>query len=479
MKFFSKEKKYPSLIISEEKLQVLSLDHRKEKVESLAQLKLPASLIKSGEVKDEDKLAQAIQELFKSAKIGERFVVVGIPENTSYSKLLTLPSLKADELAEAVVWEAETYLPIAIDQVYLDWKIIDKDAKNEVKILLVAVPKEIIDGYTSTLKKAGLTPVAYETTSLSLVRLVEDLKQRTLVIDVGLRLAVLTLANGQLVEASSIVQLTGDCSQISLTLSETVNKMLVYYEDKLSAEEKVKTIYFSGEGVTPPLLEQIHKGTGREVKTASLPTGNLPENQALSFSVISSLALKAVRSPGNETTINLLPADLQANLDNLEKEKSGRFILSVSIVILSLLVASSLGCLIYLTSLQSSLEAKKLSLSQPPDGTGQAISETNNLNKAASTIVKVNASRVFPQQRLVKILPAVSDQIIIININFNENLGKLKIVGKANTRDEMLKFRDRLEASGEISNTVLPLSSLQQANNVDFILTADLKPYAD
>src|SRR4030043_1338735 len=197
MIYNQKGKTYTSLFICEEKLQIIRLDKNREKVVGLAEAILPEGIVKAGEVTDPEKLSQAIASLFQSVRLKDHFVVVGIPENKSYTKVLTLPKLKEDELNEAVTWEAESYLPVAIDQVYMDWKIIGEKDDHELRILLIAVPKEIIDGYTDALRRIQLIPIAFETTALSLVRLIENLNIRAIVLDVRKQHAVLTLSKGK------------------------------------------------------------------------------------------------------------------------------------------------------------------------------------------------------------------------------------------------------------------------------------------
>jgi len=94
-----RNKTYPSLIISEEKIQILHLDRTGKRASHLAEERLEPSVIVGGEVKDGKKLSQSLLKLFQEAKIDRREVVVGIPENKCYTKILSLPRLSTDELA--------------------------------------------------------------------------------------------------------------------------------------------------------------------------------------------------------------------------------------------------------------------------------------------------------------------------------------------------------------------------------------------
>ena len=74
-----KHKTYPSLIISEEKIQILLLDKTGKRASRLAEERLEPSVITGGEVKNGEKLSQSLLRLFQAAKIDKREVVVGIP----------------------------------------------------------------------------------------------------------------------------------------------------------------------------------------------------------------------------------------------------------------------------------------------------------------------------------------------------------------------------------------------------------------
>lgn len=474
MKLFKRRKTYPSLIISEEKVQVLYLDKSGKKVISLAEVKLDKSVVSAGEVKDQEKLILALRQLFQAAKINERSVVVGIPENKSYTKVINLPKLKAEELTEAVTWEAETYLPVPLEQVYMDWKVISDEKKDEISILLIAVPKEIIDGYTHTLKKAGFSPLAYETTALSLVRLIESQEIRALVIEIGLQYAVLTLSKGKAIEASSIVSLREEGHDISF-LVQTINKMLKFYNEKRDDKQKVAAIFICGEGLIQSHLEEITKGTNHAVKLCPIPVKNLPANKEQNFAIVASLAMKSIEAPIDEHTINLLPPTIQEEFDQVKRRKANKLLLTFSTIIISLITLSSLVVLLYFSSTRNSLESQKLSMPLPPTEISSAVKATNSLNYSSKLIVKIGSQRVFPHKRLDQILQSLQSGVRIINISINENQKSLRIVGQAQTRADLLQFKDNLESKEDISNAILPLSVLQQSENINFMLSAALK----
>lgn len=468
MALFSQKKTYPSLVISQEKLQLFHLDKSRKKVLTVLEEKLAKDVIKAGEINNLEALINSLKKLLTTAKLKKNLLVVGLPENKSYTKILTLPKLKSHELSEAVTWEAETYLPIALDQVYMDWKII-KEEKETLTILLVAVPKPLIDSFTTVIKQAGAIPIAYETLALSLVRLVEEKKERALIVQISEQQSILTLASGRAIEASAIDHFTNDEKGLT-SITETVEKMLKFYEEKNKLPQKVKTIYLCGEQANQQVLNALTKTTNRQVKLCPIPVNNLPANQAQNFALATSLALKVVRDPSDEYTINLVPPEIQEEFNLQERKKVNKHFLALTTTVLTLTTVASLISLLYLFNLRSNLEKEKISLPLLPSETGTAISQTQSTNKMARTIVQVDKLRTYPQTRIAVLLPIIPQGINIANISIDELQKQLVITGRAATRESLLELRDKLEETQDFNEAILPLSSLQKAKDIDFVL---------
>ncbi len=129
--------------------------------------------IKDGVILDPEKLAKSAHELFQKHIIGDistRRVAVGIPSSRTFTRIMTLPIMKAKEQAEAVKQEAEQYIPIPVDQLYLDYEVISQ-TEEEQELLVVAAPKKLVDSYLHLVHILGLEPVAFEPSTKSTSRL--------------------------------------------------------------------------------------------------------------------------------------------------------------------------------------------------------------------------------------------------------------------------------------------------------------------
>jgi type IV pilus assembly protein PilM len=78
-------------------------------------------------------------------------------------KKITLPAMTESELSESIYWEAEQYIPFDIQDVNLDYEILDfgtgQDSQGSMEVLLVAAKKDKIADYTNVISQAGKAPV--------------------------------------------------------------------------------------------------------------------------------------------------------------------------------------------------------------------------------------------------------------------------------------------------------------------------------
>lgn len=140
---------------------------------------------------DQQEIAAAINKLVVGSKISTNNVSVSLPENKVYTRVIDMPVISDKELASAIYWEAEQYIPAALDTMILDWSILRKpghvDSTSKMQVLLVAASKTVVERYQKILELAGLTVVGIETEILSVIRSVvsSDKFPTTLIMNIG------------------------------------------------------------------------------------------------------------------------------------------------------------------------------------------------------------------------------------------------------------------------------------------------------
>jgi type IV pilus assembly protein PilM len=124
---------------------------------------LPQEAIVDGAIMDAGAVIDAIQRLFQESKIKTAEVATGVSGNAVIVKKISLPQMSAEELSESIHWEAEQYIPFDIQDVQLDYEVIEGGGGGgNMDVLLVAVKKDKISEYTSALTQAGRTPAVVD-----------------------------------------------------------------------------------------------------------------------------------------------------------------------------------------------------------------------------------------------------------------------------------------------------------------------------
>lgn len=149
----------------------------------------PANLNSEVE-RDQVAVAEAIKKLAMDARVSTKNVVIALSESQVYSRVLELPPLSEGELANAIKFEAEQYVPIPLDQVQIEHvvlKVPPQGSENiKMEVLLVAVQKKAVERLERIINLAGLIPLALETEILAVLRAVSAQTEGAgVVIDIG------------------------------------------------------------------------------------------------------------------------------------------------------------------------------------------------------------------------------------------------------------------------------------------------------
>ncbi len=133
-------------------------------------------------------LSTAIKSLLSDLKIKEKKAVVDLPENEVISRLVRLPPLKDSEIMDALRFEAETFVPYPLDEVSIDYEIIEKDESGRLTIFVIAARNELINEQVKLFKLLGMELVALESPSVALRRVIKNsvnTVERIMVLDIG------------------------------------------------------------------------------------------------------------------------------------------------------------------------------------------------------------------------------------------------------------------------------------------------------
>lgn len=158
-------------------------------------------------------LSSAIKKLHKEANISSRDIAVALPEPQVFTRTIKLPPLNDQEVASAVKWEAEQYIPIPITEAVVQHQILERRENTtppEVLVLLVAAPKSLVEKYMKVVQMADLNVIAVETELMALVRALAPPDQTVLIVDFGARSTDIAIANKGMVAFTRSIPTAGE-----------------------------------------------------------------------------------------------------------------------------------------------------------------------------------------------------------------------------------------------------------------------------
>lgn len=110
-------------------------------------------------------------DVLRESNVTTQQVVFSVPPAASFLTVIRLPLLDPNEIEAAVPFEAKKYIPIPLQEVALDWELIEvNEEERQVLALLAAVPNEVVAKYQRVAGLMELELKSVEMESFSLVR---------------------------------------------------------------------------------------------------------------------------------------------------------------------------------------------------------------------------------------------------------------------------------------------------------------------
>ncbi len=135
-----------------------------------------------------EEVGKVIKTIISDNKIKTKQVVAALPENEVISRLVRLPPLKDSEIMDALRFEAETFVPYPLEEVSLDYEIIEKDEAGRLNVFVIAARNELISAYIKLFKSLGLDLMAIESPSVAFRRMARNSVgsiERLVVLNIG------------------------------------------------------------------------------------------------------------------------------------------------------------------------------------------------------------------------------------------------------------------------------------------------------
>ncbi len=185
--------------------------------------------------KNIEEVSKAIKVLLKDLKVNTKLAATALPEHETVSRLVSLPPLKETEIRDALRFEAETFVPYPLDQVSIDYEVVDEDQAGRLSVFTIAAKNDLIANFVKIFKGAGLELTAIESPAVAMKRLLQQMgvsTEATMAVDIGEKFSNIVTFRKSNIYFSRSMPVGGE----SLTRAISVNLGL----DMASAEEYKK-----------------------------------------------------------------------------------------------------------------------------------------------------------------------------------------------------------------------------------------------
>ena len=171
MALFGRKKTTVALDIGSGLIKLVQISHGSGEpvITKVATTQVVDDAIVEGEVMDKGIVADAIRGLMASAGIKQKQVVTAVGGRDVIIKKITMDRMREAEAREVIRWEAEQHVPFDMDNVELDFQILEREADGlQMTVLLVAAKRELIETKLALLADVGLEPQAIDVDAFAL-----------------------------------------------------------------------------------------------------------------------------------------------------------------------------------------------------------------------------------------------------------------------------------------------------------------------
>jgi type IV pilus assembly protein PilM len=194
----------------------------------LARTELETGVVVGGELREPEKLAEALRDFFKEHNLPKRGVRLGIANNRIGVRSFDIVGIEdAKQLENAVKFRAQEALPIPIEEAVLDYQILGETKNDEgqsvKRILLVVAYRELVDRYVVACRKAGVELVGIDLEAFALLRALSTPREvdapgdaAVVVVSIGHERSTFAVSDGRVCEFTRVLEWGGSALNVAL-----------------------------------------------------------------------------------------------------------------------------------------------------------------------------------------------------------------------------------------------------------------------
>jgi type IV pilus assembly protein PilM len=210
-------------------------------------IKIPEGLYLNGEILDNEQLSYIIKNALKENKVSTELVYGIVNSSSIITREIIIPKVSDEEIEGILSFQIDDYIPVNPENYVVKYKLLGtfyEDNIEKLHLLLIGIPKIIVESHFNLLKEIGLKPVVLDYQGNAISKLLGfntkinetyPIKDMTIAcIDMGFNNTKITIGKNSLLQVSRVVEIGGKY------IDQNIINMLDYSIDEL--EEKKKSI---------------------------------------------------------------------------------------------------------------------------------------------------------------------------------------------------------------------------------------------
>jgi Tfp pilus assembly PilM family ATPase len=128
MGLFSSVSSYIGVDIGTSSIKLVELENFKNqaRLKTYGYADVKTNVLSTNIEKNNDQVAKYINFIMNKANVQTKQVIAALPTFSVFNFIINLPPMPKKDLDAAIKWEAKKFIPVPIDEMILDWKILNK-----------------------------------------------------------------------------------------------------------------------------------------------------------------------------------------------------------------------------------------------------------------------------------------------------------------------------------------------------------------
>lgn len=128
MGLFSSPSSYVGIDIGTSSIKLTELENYKSqaRLKTYGYANVAVNVLKSSTERNNQVIADYINQIFAKSHVQSKQVIAALPTFAVFNFIINLPPMAKRDLDAAIKWEAKKFIPVPIEEMILDWKILNK-----------------------------------------------------------------------------------------------------------------------------------------------------------------------------------------------------------------------------------------------------------------------------------------------------------------------------------------------------------------